>query len=208
VRNVQAYRISNAMYLARDFAPLDQSEAGKNWLFSGRLISSKKAHLAIEALSHARRTEGAEAQLLVVGDGPELQYLAEVAARSDIASKVTFIGEALDPDYLSYLYSSAQVHVCPGYAGLNVLQAAWFGVPSVVARDEPHAPEAALGVTLGAVRWSASNDARSFAAAASSIRLTADEKAALSRRARASASIESMVEDMCCALESIGVSRA
>jgi hypothetical protein len=77
-----------------------------------------------------------------------------------------------------------------------------------VARDEPHAPEAALGVTLGAVRWSASNDARSFAAAASSIRLTADEKAALSRRARASASIESMVEDMCCALESIGVSRA
>ena len=31
--------------------------------------------------------------------------------------------------------------VSPGYVGLSLTQSLWFGVPALIARDEPHAPE-------------------------------------------------------------------
>ena len=39
------------------------------------------------------------------------------------------------------VFGAAIVNVCPGYAGLSITQSYWFGVPTIIGRDELHSPE-------------------------------------------------------------------
>ena len=55
--------------------------------------------------------------------------------------RVRFAGHVSDFETLSSYYWNALVSVSPGYAGLSLIQSHWFGVPMIIARDEPHAPE-------------------------------------------------------------------
>ena len=42
---------------------------------------------------------------------------------------------------LRAVYDTALCSVSPGYVGLSLIQSLWFGVPAIIARDEPHSPE-------------------------------------------------------------------
>ena len=44
-------------------------------------------------------------------------------------------------DELAVVFGAAIVNVCPGYAGLSITQSYWFGVPTIIGRDELHSPE-------------------------------------------------------------------
>ncbi len=73
--------------------------------------------------------------------------------RLGIENRVDFHGWVYDFDNLASLYASSFTSVSPGFAGLGLTQSLGFGVPQIVADDQPHSPEIELADTPGAVHW-------------------------------------------------------
>lgn len=109
----------------------------------GHLIERKGHHLAIQAL----RTLP-DHQLLIAGDGEELQNLKDLARRIDVADRVSFLGALSHAELVQY-YSAADVLVLAssreGWAnvllesmacGTPVVATRFWGTPEVVTRPE------------------------------------------------------------------------
>ncbi len=132
----------NALYPAALIAPPD-NDAGPpdTFIYSGRLIDTKKPRLLLDAFLMARPDLPHDVRLLFVGDGPLRAELERVSAAAGETNPVLFLGAVTDYERLRRLYASAISSVSPGYVGLSIVQSLSFGVPMVFGRDEPHAPE-------------------------------------------------------------------
>jgi glycosyltransferase involved in cell wall biosynthesis len=120
-------------------ADLDGRRA-TNLVFVGRLVEAKKPRLLLDAFLVARDDLPPDTQLVFVGDGPLRPELeAQAALRSH--DRVVFTGTRSELEDLRAVFAGALANVIPGYAGLSLIQSLWFGVPSLIARDEPHSPE-------------------------------------------------------------------
>lgn len=151
----------NSLYPAEQISPAVMAAGSKSVLYVGRLVSSKKVELLIEALT-ADAAKSAGVVVEIVGAGEEEARLKRLASELGVADRTIFHGEVTSPFDLHALYEEVVVAVSPGYAGLSVTQALGFGVPVLVAKDEPHAPEIEL-VRFGGIRFFESNDPESLA---------------------------------------------
>lgn len=131
-------------------------------LYVGRLEPNKKPALALEAFATALPTLPRAARLVFVGDGSLRPGLEVLARDLDVTDRVEFRGHVGDVEELRTLYASAAASVSPGYAGLSLTQSLGFGVPMIVADDEPHAPEIEL-LTSDTGRYFAAGDAEALA---------------------------------------------
>ncbi len=132
----------NALYAAADWTP-PPTTVPTDVVVIGRLTEGKKPELAVRAFSLARLAPGAT--LHVVGDGPDRERLERLAAELPMDAKhVVFHGHVADPARLAELFQRSITAVSPGYVGLSITQATWFGCPMVFSATEPHAPEVAL----------------------------------------------------------------
>ena len=131
----------NAVYRADQMDP-STSDQPTDILFSGRLIPSKKPLLLLEAFVLAiQRGLPPEYTLTFIGDGPVRESLVQAVRKSGTAAaRVRLLGQ-MSPYHVHSYYRDALVSVSPGYVGLSAIQSFSFGVPLIVARDEPHAPE-------------------------------------------------------------------
>lgn len=146
-----------------------QSELGRKsgtarWrvLYVGRLEPTKRPSLLLHAFSIAAPNLPKDARLSFVGTGSELSMLEDLAQRLDIHERVDFYGQVSDYEALSEIYAHAIVSVSPGYVGLSLTQSLGFGVPMIVADDEPHAPEVELLTSATGATFTA-RDPRSLA---------------------------------------------
>jgi glycosyltransferase involved in cell wall biosynthesis len=144
-------RVDDAEVRAAGRARLGLHDDAVVFVAVGRLVPSKRVDRAIEAvaaLTAAGGNEGAEVQLLVVGDGPERESLMALAATRGMADRVVFTG-ALDADALAVAVGIGDVAVSTsdyeGFgltsaeamaAGLPVVATAVGGVPDVVVDGE------------------------------------------------------------------------
>ncbi|WP_435769256.1 glycosyltransferase family 4 protein [Nocardioides sp. SYSU DS0651] len=107
----------------------------------GRLVTHKRVDLVLDAVgSLAGRPElaGRTLEVDVIGQGPELERLAALAAERGLDQRVTFHGY-VPVEAKEALLARAAVHVCGSDAegwGQAVIDAAACGVPTV-ARDVP-----------------------------------------------------------------------
>jgi glycosyltransferase involved in cell wall biosynthesis len=94
------------------------------YLFVGRLLSYKRADLAIQACEQSKR------KLIVVGEGPEVETLKKLAR-----SETTFVGKISDNE-LKKLYSEARGLIFPGADdfGLVPVEAQACGCPVIAFR--------------------------------------------------------------------------
>ena len=103
----------------------------------GRLASVKRFDVAIEAIALANKTAGYhQAELLVVGDGPERKRLAEITTSSGSFDQVRFAGW-LEPDAVDRAIEGADALVIPSSFepyGAVVLEAMAAGRP-ILASD-------------------------------------------------------------------------
>ncbi|HWB13450.1 MAG TPA: glycosyltransferase [Pirellulales bacterium] len=102
---------------------------GLKFVYVGRVSKEKNLDLLLEAFVELRR-EGADAELLVVGDGPYLEALVDHYRRAD----VIFTG-FLEGETLAAAYASADVFVFPSTTdtfGNVVLEAQASGLPVIV----------------------------------------------------------------------------
>lgn len=131
----------NALY--RHGSPIAPrtAETATAVLYVGRLVVAKKPRLLLDAFASVADRLPPGMELVFVGDGPLRRSLEEAAAAAGIADRVRFLGEVTAYDDLAEAYAGALVSACPGYAGLSITQSFWFGVPALIARDEPHSPE-------------------------------------------------------------------
>jgi len=111
-------------------------------IYVGRLVKEKKVALLVEGFAQACRKDPAFAgRLIVVGDGPERTSLEHLAERLGIVRRVAWLGHQSDVTILRRAYEQCFVSVSPGYVGLSLTQSFAFGVPALIAKNEPHSPE-------------------------------------------------------------------
>lgn len=110
-------------------------------LYIGRLIPEKKVPLLIRAFALVYPRLQSETKLTIIGDGPDRAGLERLATHLRLADRVEFVGAIYAQDQLAPWFNSAWVSVSPGYVGLAAIHSLAYGVPMLVARDEPHRPE-------------------------------------------------------------------
>lgn len=97
-------------------------------LHIGRLVKWKRVDLLIDAF--ARLTKNyPDAELLIVGDGPELTNLKQQAANLHLQDSVRFTGAIYDPKALGAYMNESSVYVLAGMGGLSINDAMTYGLP-------------------------------------------------------------------------------
>jgi glycosyltransferase involved in cell wall biosynthesis len=108
-------------------------------LYIGRLIPKKRVDLLLK--SFAKIKNQIHYDLLIIGNGPELEKLKEFSRSNNLSDRVLFLGEIVDENELSKYFNNSIMSISPGYIGLSAIHSLAYGVPLVVSRDEPHSPE-------------------------------------------------------------------
>jgi glycosyltransferase involved in cell wall biosynthesis len=131
----------NSLYARRHIAPVLSERASFDFVYVGRLIEAKKPDLLLDGFCQAAPELDSKHRLVIAGDGPLRGQLERRIRETGLAERVELPGHVSDRDGLRKLYSTALASVSPGYVGLSAIQSFSFGVPMLVARDEPHSPE-------------------------------------------------------------------
>jgi glycosyltransferase involved in cell wall biosynthesis len=175
-------------------------------LYVGRLVGAKKPQLLLDAFLLAAEVGLPETcRLVFLGEGPIGGVMrARLESEVRFCSRVRFVGH-VSPFEVKPFYERALVSASPGYVGLSATQSFSFGVPVLVARDEPHSPEVeGLRAGFNAV-WVPSDDVRAMADAL--IQVFRERDAWLERRAAIAAdckerySVEQMAIRLVAAVE-------
>ncbi len=98
-------------------------------VYSGRLVSSKKVNLLIESILLIQK-ENFDINCLIIGDGPEMNQLKNLAQKESIKN-IVFYGSCYDEKRLSRLIGMSDLMVSPGNIGLAVVHAFSFGTPVI-----------------------------------------------------------------------------
>ncbi len=131
----------NALYERRMRSVPSKASLPRDVVYCGRLIPAKKPMLLLDAFIAALHALPEEMRLVFVGGGPLDGELRRRVREADVDHRVDLVGPVTDRDALETVYARTLCTVSPGYAGLSLIQSLWFGVPVLVARDEPHSPE-------------------------------------------------------------------
>lgn len=137
--NIPVWAAPNALYPSSEFG-FESETVRDSFIYVGRLHLDKKPLLLIEAFELAHR-KNAGLRLIIVGDGPIAAEVERRVSTSSAAASIKMLGHLDDSTVLRALYAQAIASVSPGYVGLSVTQSLSFGVPMIISRDEPHAPE-------------------------------------------------------------------
>ncbi|MFJ5698448.1 glycosyltransferase [Arthrobacter sp. NPDC093139] len=151
----------NSLYPLKTLSLTESARPRTRVLYVGRLVAEKKVDLLVRSFGLAAgRVDGIT--LTIVGEGEELNSLKALASEIGCSDRVEFLGAITDQAKLKDIYSTALCSVSPGYVGLSLTQSLGFGVPMLVADDEPHAPEIELE-RFGGVRRFKENDETALA---------------------------------------------
>ena len=202
--NVDVAAAPNALYRAADLEPTASEGDPRDFVFVGRLVAAKKPELLLEAFCRAAPQLPRRVRLVFVGDGPLRRRLEERARDAGVANRVHFAGHVSGVEEVRAVYAEALASVSPGYAGLSLIQSLGFGVPVLIARDEPHAPEIEAAVEGFNVEFFQSDLPDALAAALVHAAVSSDEWRARRNDIRASIrstySLDAMVEAFVAAL--------
>lgn len=129
----------NALYKNEQFY-YDEDSTRDAFIYVGRIVPEKKPLLLIEAFTEVNKM-CPEVFLTIIGDGDQFDELVTMVNESPAKGQIRLLGHVDDYQRLATLYSQAMASVSTGYVGLSVTQSLSFGVPMLVSRKEPHAPE-------------------------------------------------------------------
>ena len=102
----------------------------KRILHIGRLVKWKRVDLLIDALPSVL-LKHPDAELVVVGDGPEDNNLKEQADRLGLTFNIRFVGAVYTPEVLGAYMNESTVYVLAGMGGLSINDAMTYGMPVI-----------------------------------------------------------------------------
>ncbi|TFD49815.1 glycosyltransferase [Cryobacterium frigoriphilum] len=130
-------------------------------IYVGRFAPAKKVELLVRGFAQFSRAVP-EARLVLIGTGETEAALRALCAELGVTDRVRMPGWIDGANALRPEYAGAFASASPGFAGLGLTQSFGFGVPCLVARDEPHSPEIELA-DHGGVTWCASDSPQALA---------------------------------------------
>lgn len=139
--NKTVIAVRNALYFRSEMMPAHSSLTPTNFVFVGRLVTEKKPDLLLNAYADFVERLPQVGDLVFIGSGPMQDDLIQRTAELGLSERVRFTGSIEDVRQLKEFYSQSIASVSPGYVGLSLIQSLGFGVPMIIADDEPHAPE-------------------------------------------------------------------
>lgn len=96
----------------------------------GRLVYWKRVELILTAVSKLKN-EYPDIELVVVGDGPELDNLKQQAKALDIEKHIVFAGSIYEPEKIAEQLLQAGVYVLAGMGGLSINEAMCHSLPVI-----------------------------------------------------------------------------
>ena len=132
-----------------DLRKIDSVEAGEPlWdvIYVGRLSAHKRVDLLIEAVGIVRE-EISDVKCAIVGDGPEMAGLIQLAQELRVEENVEFLGFLDDEDDVIAKMKASRIFVLPSMRegfGISVLEANACGLPTVVVDAERSATTALI----------------------------------------------------------------
>lgn len=105
-------------------------ENSRRIIHIGRLVKWKRVDLLMEAFAGVLN-EFHDAELVVVGDGPERESLESQAKALGITERVLFTGGVYDPKTIGAYMSASSVYVLAGMGGLSINDAMAYGLPVI-----------------------------------------------------------------------------
>lgn len=105
-------------------------EKRRRILHIGRLVKWKKVDLLITAFSLIAENYQ-DCELLIVGDGPEKEYLLEKTSSLGLGGKISFVGAVYNLVELAKYMSESSVYVLAGMGGLSINDAMCFSLPII-----------------------------------------------------------------------------
>lgn len=96
----------------------------------GRLVKWKRVDLLIDAFAKVL-LKFPDAELVVVGDGPERESLERQAKALGITERVLFTGAVYDPKTIGAYLSVSSIYVLAGMGGLSINDAMAYGLPVI-----------------------------------------------------------------------------
>ena len=103
-------------------------------IFIGRLTKVKRLDMIVEALS-ILKTKGEDYNLVLVGDGTEMQALKQDVEEKNLCDNIWFYGASYDEKENAQLIFNADLCVAPGNVGLTAMHSMVFGTP-VITHDD------------------------------------------------------------------------
>ncbi|MCF6775569.1 glycosyltransferase family 4 protein [Thiotrichales bacterium 19X7-9] len=104
-------------------------------LFVGSLDKRKQNDVLIDAFCNILSEIDNQIDLVLVGDGKELDNIKYLLRTKNILDRVVLVGKVNSADKLLDYYREAIISVSFGQAGLSVLQSLGFGVPFLTKRN-------------------------------------------------------------------------
>ena len=134
--------IFNSTVIAASCASLQLSErkSRKDFIYCGRLVKEKKPDLFVDAAIQLLG-DYSLSTFYIVGDGPLYEVLKQKIKSAGLDRRIVLLGTITDNHKLSKIYDECIFSLSPGYVGLACTQSFSFGVPMLISKNEPHAPE-------------------------------------------------------------------
>ncbi|MEO6218878.1 MAG: glycosyltransferase family 4 protein [Ginsengibacter sp.] len=124
------------MVLKENKSDLKQKFIKNNYpviIFLGRLEKEKKIDMILQA-AQILKNRGFYINILIAGQGTELERLKNVADDLMLTDSVYFLGRLEEPELVKYFYFS-EISVSPGNVGLNCIHSLNYGVPVITHND-------------------------------------------------------------------------
>ncbi len=96
----------------------------------GRLVKWKKVDLLIKAFKKVN-AEFNQAELIVIGSGPEKKSLENLASELELKNNVVFVGGVYDDKQLGKYLQASSIYVLAGMGGLSINEAMCFSKPII-----------------------------------------------------------------------------
>lgn len=118
-----------------DAAFTHRPDSRRSFLVIGTLHARKRIDKVLKAFAAVHTALPANISLEIVGDGPELNALMQLALQLGISSRVRFHGRVTGGPDLAAIFGRSLAAVSPNQAGLSVLHTAAHGIPFVTRKD-------------------------------------------------------------------------
>jgi glycosyltransferase involved in cell wall biosynthesis len=104
--------------------------SGLRILHIGRLVKWKRVDLLLNAFARVLQ-KYSEAELVIIGDGPELNTLKQLSDDLGVTPHVRFAGPIYKPEELGAYMHESTVYVLAGMGGLSINDAMTYGMPVI-----------------------------------------------------------------------------
>jgi len=142
VPNAKVIAAPNSVYTRAEMSSgIGIARNPSDFIFVGRFVEPKKPEILIRAFARAVGQLPSNSKLIMVGDGPLKDELRILVDHLKIKDRVEFPGWISQFEGLRPLYNRSVASVSPGFMGLSGTQSFAMGVPMLISRNEPHAPE-------------------------------------------------------------------